>query len=314
MSILKVRKTYKGLKRYGRIASVFVRYGFGDIVDRLKVRYYLPWQKKVFKGGVEGVEYLSTAERLRMAFEELGHTFIKLGQLLSCRPDLLPADFIKEFNKLQDRVQPFSFDDVKTIIEIQLGRSLTELFKHIDEKPVASASLAQVHRAKTVAGDNVAVKVQRPAIEEIIETDIRILYDFAFLFERHLPESRYYEPIKLVDEFARTIRREIDFVREGRNIERFRKYFANDKTVYFPKVYWDLTSSKVLTTEFITGIKIANIEKLKEAGLDCKTIAINGATLILKEVFEAHLFHADPHPGNLFVLENNVIAHVDRYS
>lgn len=141
MSILKVRKTYKGLKRYGRIASVFVRYGFGDIVDRLKVRYYLPWQKKVFKGGVEGVEYLSTAERLRMAFEELGHTFIKLGQLLSCRPDLLPADFIKEFNKLQDRVQPFSFDDVKTIIEIQLGRSFPELFKHIDEKPVASAPL-----------------------------------------------------------------------------------------------------------------------------------------------------------------------------
>lgn len=311
MALFRVRGTYQGLKRYGRIVSVLLRYGFGDLLDRLKEKYHMPWRKKVFKKEVKGLEHLSTAERVRLAFEELGPTFIKFGQILSSRPDLLPTEFIQELSKLQDSVTPFPFEDAKAIIETQFGRPLAELFEHIDEKPIAAASLAQVHLAKTVTGDDVAVKIQRPAIEEIIETDIRILHDLAILAERRLPESRYYEPVRIIEEFARTIRRELDFVREGRNIERFRKYFADDETVYFPKVYWHLTATKVLTTEYIRGIKISDIEKLKVAGLDCKTIAINGANLILKEIFEACFFHADPHPGNLFVLENNVIAPVD---
>ncbi|MBE0426690.1 MAG: ubiquinone biosynthesis protein UbiB [Nitrospirae bacterium] len=311
MPIFRVRETYQDLKRYGHIVTVLVRYGFGDLLDRLKARYYVPWQRKVFKKEVRGLERLSTPERVRLAFEELGPTFIKFGQILSSRPDLLPAEFIQEFSKLQDRVPPFPFEDARALIEAQLGRPLNGLFEYIDEQPVAAASLAQVHRARTKAGDDVAVKVQRPAIEDIIETDIRILHDLATLAERHLPESRYYEPVRIVDEFARTIRRELDFVREGRNIERFRKYFAGDETVYIPKVYRDLTAPKVLTIEYIRGIKISDLEQLQAAGLDCKTIATNGANLILKEVFEFHFFHADPHPGNLFVLENNVIAPVD---
>jgi len=250
-------------------------------------------------------------ERVRLAFEELGPTFIKFGQVLSSRPDLLSTEFVKELTKLQDSVPPFPFGDVEALIEAQFGRPLTEVFASFEEEPLAAASLAQVHRARTKAGDEVAVKVQRPGIEEIIETDIRILHGLAALCERHLLESRYYEPVRIVDEFARTIRREMDFVREGRNIDRFRKYFAGDETVYIPKAFWDLNAPKVLTMEYIHGIKISELEQLQAAGMDRKTIAISGANLILKEIFEFHFFHADPHPGNIFVLENNVIAPVD---
>ena len=248
---------------------------------------------------------------MRLAFEELGPTFIKFGQVLSSRPDLLPTEFVKELTKLQDSVPPFPFGDVKALIEAQFGRPLTEVFASFEEEPLAAASLAQVHRARAKAGDEVAVKVQRPGIEDMIETDIRILRGLAALCERHLPESRYYEPVRIVDEFARTTRREMDFVREGRNIDRFRKYFAGDETVYIPKTFWDLTAPKVLTMEYIHGIKISELEQLQAAAMDRKTIAINGANLILKEIFEFHFFHADPHPGNIFVLENNVIAPVD---
>ena len=309
MSIFKVHETYQELKRYGRIVSILARYGFGDLLQRLKVSH-AGWQR-MFTKEASALESLSTPARVRLAFEELGPTFIKFGQALSSRADLLPAEFVKELSKLQDSVPPFPFGDAKALIEAQFGHPLTEVFASFEEEPLAAASLAQVHRARTKAGDEVAIKVQRPGIEDIIETDIRILLDLAALCERHLPESRYYEPVQIVDEFAKTIRRELDFVREGRNIERFRKFFANDETVYIPKAYWDLTTPKVLTMEYIHGIKISGLEQLRAAGIDRKTVAINGANFILKEVFEFHFFHADPHPGNIFALENNVIAPVD---
>jgi len=307
----RTRETYQDLKRYSHIVAVFVRHGFGDVLSRLKARYHISWGKRTFPKQAKEFEGLSTPERLRLAFEELGPTFIKLAQILSSRPDLLPPEYIKELSKLQDSVAPFHFSDAKILVEAQFGRRLNDLFMSIEEAPVAAASLAQVHRATTTSGDKVAVKVQRVGVEAIIETDIRILYDLAGLAERHLSESRYFQPVRLVDEFARTIRRELDFVREGRNIDRFRNYFADTSTVYIPKVYWGLTAPKVLTTEYIEGIKISDLELLETAGLDRRAIAINGANLILKELFELHFFHADPHPGNLFVLENNVIAPVD---
>jgi ubiquinone biosynthesis protein len=308
LSFFNAHETYQDLKRYSHIASVLARHGFGELLHRLKGRYQAPWKKSVFTGEAGG---LCAAERLRLAFEELGPTFIKLAQILSSRPDLLPSDFERELSKLQDSVAPFPFVEAKTLIETQFGRPLGELLSAIEETPVAAASLSQVHRARTTSGDEVAVKVQRAGIDEIIEADIRILYEFAGLAERYLPESKFFEPLRLVDEFARTIRRELDFVREGRNIDRFRDHFAGTATVYIPKVYWDLTAPRVLTTEYIKGIKISDLEQLEEAGLDRKTIAANGANLLLREIFEFHFFHADPHPGNLFVLENNVIAPVD---
>jgi ubiquinone biosynthesis protein len=310
LPLYRVRETYQDLRRYSQIATVFFRYGFGNLLDRLRARYYVSWPRRAIRGPKQ-LEQLSVPERLRLAFEELGPTFIKLAQILSSRPDVFPPDYIAEFGKLQDMVPPFPFDQAEALIEDQLGRPLAEIFLSIEESPVAAASLAQVHRAETRSGDHVAVKVQRPGIEALIATDIRILYDLAGLAERYVTESRYFGPQRVVDEFARTIRRELDFVREGRMMDRFRKSFTNDPTVYIPKVYWDFTATKVLTTEYISGIKIYELEPLEAAGLDRKTIAVNGAHLILKEVFDYHLFHADPHPGNLFVLPNNVIAPVD---
>ena len=311
MPFSRARDTYQDLKRYSHIIAVFARHGFGDLFDRLKARYHTSWGRRTFPKEAREFEGLSTAERLHLAFEELGPTFIKLAQILSSRPDLLPPEYIRELGKLQDKVAPFPFADAKILIEAQFGHPLHDLFASIDEKPAAAASLAQVHRARTISGDEVAVKVQRQGVDAVIETDIRILYDLAGLSERHLSESRHVQPTRLVDEFARTIRRELDFVREGRNMDRFRNYFAGTSTVYIPKVYWDLTAPKVLTTEYIEGIKISDLQLLDAAGLDRKAIAVNGANLILKELFELHFFHADPHPGNLFVLENNVIAPVD---
>ncbi|HOD75225.1 MAG TPA: AarF/UbiB family protein [Syntrophorhabdaceae bacterium] len=310
MPIFRARETYRDLKRYSQIASVLAHHGFTEVLDRLKARYRAPRKRKpLIKERV--AEGPPIPVRLRLVFEELGPTFIKLGQILSSRPDILPPDYIKELSKLQDDVPPFPFEEARTLLETQLRHPLRELFSSFEEKPVAAASLAQVHRARTPAGEEVAVKIQRIGIEEVIETDIRILREFAGLAERHVPESRYFGPLELVEGFARTIRHELDFVREGRNIDRFKAHFISTPTVYIPKVHWDLTSSKVLTIEFITGIKISDVDRLTAAGLDRKTIALNGANLTLEEIFELRRFHADPHPGNIFVLDNNVIAPVD---
>lgn len=311
LPLYRVRETYQDLRRYSQIATVFFRYGFGDLLDRLKARYYVSWPRKAIRGPKK-LEQLSLPERFRMAFEELGPTFAKLAQILSSRPDLLPPDYIAELGKLQDMAPPFPFEQAKALVEGQLGRPLVEMFASFDEVPVGAASLAQVHRAEIRStGDHVAVKIQRPDVEGSISTDIRILYDLAGLAEKHLFESRYLQPKRIVDEFARTIRRELDFSREGRMIDRFRKSFRSDPAVYIPKVYWEMTARKVLTTEYISGIKISDLDRLEAAGLDRKTIATNGASLILKEIFDYRFFHADPHPGNLFVLPGNIIAPVD---
>ncbi|HEX2965204.1 MAG TPA: AarF/ABC1/UbiB kinase family protein [Syntrophorhabdaceae bacterium] len=302
--MIRPRETYRDIRRYTQVVRVLGRHGFKDLLDRLRARYKVTKQTSASKG-------LSTAERLRLAFEELGPTFIKLAQVLSSRPDMFPPEFIKELSKLQDQVPPFPFENVRQILEFELGQPPTEVFAAIEEDSIAAASLAQVHRARTKDGREIAIKIQRPGIPEIIETDIRILHEFAGLAERHIPESRYFEPVRFVEEFARTIRREMDFVREAHNIERFHSLFQDNTYIHIPKVHWELTTSKVLTTEFVNGIKISDIDKLDAAGLNRKVIAANGANLTLKEVFEFHFFHADPHPGNIFVLDNNVIAPVD---
>lgn len=298
------------LRRFSHIASVLARHGFREFLDRLRARYHgVP--RRTFTRESEAQGALSAPERLRLAFEELGPTFIKFGQVLSSRPDIIPPEYIQELSKLQDDVPAFPFADVRKLIESQLKRPVTDIFLSLDENPRAAASLAQVHRAKLLSGEDVAVKVQRIDVDKVIENDIRILREFAGLVERRIPESRRYEPCGLVDDFARSIRHELDFVREGLNIDRFRKHFSDSPIIYIPKVYWELTTSKVLTLEYIDGIKITDVASLDAAGLDRKTIAENGANITLKEVFEFRFFHADPHPGNIFVCENNVIAPVD---
>jgi ubiquinone biosynthesis protein len=311
LPLLKAHVTRRDLRRYRQILGILVRYGFGDVLGRIRATYHVRSRRKTVKKDGEQFSGLSTAERLRLSFEELGPTFIKFGQILSCRPDLLPPEFVKQMSKLQDCVPPFPYGEAKAVMEAELGHPLSELFQSISDEPVAAASLAQVYRATLKTGEEVAVKVQRPGIDAVIDTDIRILYELGGLAERRVSDLRLYEPKRIVDEFARTIRRELDFAREGRNIDRFRQYFVGDRTVHIPKVYWDHTASRVLTTEYLNGIKISDTEQIDAAGLDRKKIAVNGANLTLKEIFNHRFFHADPHPGNIFVLEDNVIAPVD---
>lgn len=299
------------MKRYRQIIAVLFRYGFQDILERMRISTYLRLGKKlVFKKKAE-VEKLSYAQRIRLAMEELGPTFVKLGQLLSMRPFLIPLELVEELTKLQDEVAPFPFEVVRRIVERELEAPLEKKFFYFDPNPIASASLAQVHKAVVHDGEKVVVKVQRPEIKKVIDSDMSILKDLANLLDRFIPESRQYDPKGLVEELSQTFRREIDFKNEGRNIDIFRENFKEDKTVFVPKVYWKLSTNLVLTLEFIEGVKVSNLQEIERRGLDRKVIAQNAGNAVFKQIFIDGFFHADPHPGNIFVLENNVIAPVD---
>lgn len=307
---MRITHNFRNIKRYHQIISVFVRYGFGDIISRLNLDLFI--QAVKYKNIKKSrYEKISTAVRLRKAFEELGPTFVKLGQILSVRPDLLSENIIGEFKKLQDEVPPFPGEQAKKEVETQLGKKVEHIFAFFDATPIASASISQVHRAMTKNREQVVVKIQRPNIQNVINTDLRILSDLAKLIEKNVQESHLFSPCRIVSEFSKTIQHELDFYREGQNIERFYQNFSDDETVYIPKVYWKLTTDRILTMEYIDGIKISEIGRLEAAGLDKKIIAVNGAQVVLKQIFEHGFFHADPHPGNIFVLPDNVIAPLD---
>jgi ubiquinone biosynthesis protein len=307
-----IGRTYRHLNRYRQILTVFFKYGFGDLVDLLKIDQYIEiGLQMISRHRRERLERMTRAERVRLAMEELGPTYVKLGQVLSTRPDLIPVDFIHELAKLQDEVPPFPFEDVHRIITRELGDAPDAIFKHFDETPQASASIGQVHRAVLKDGDQVAVKVQRPGIKKTIEVDLEIMLHLATLMERHIEEIAFYRPVRIVEEFAKTLEREIDYTFEASNMERVGGYFLSDMTVYIPKLYRDLTTPKVLTAEFIDGIKISEIQQLEDAGLDRAEITRRGAHIMLRQVFEIGFFHGDPHPGNLFVLPDNVICLLD---
>jgi len=298
-------------KRFRQISAVLVRYGFGEFLDRAGLGTIFQRTRRLFLRRPAAIIQLNYCQRIRQALEELGPTFIKLGQVLSTRPFLIPPDLVLELSKLQDQVGPFPFVQAQNIVEQELGKPLSETFTSFEEKPIASASLAQVHRASLSNGSTVAVKVQRPGIKSVIEADMNILKTLADLAVRHIPESRPYDPQGLVEELAKTTRQELDFVNEGQNIEIFRTNFAELPEVRIPKVFWPLTTPLVLTTEFIQGIKISELSQLKARGLDLKLIAQRGAEIVCKQVFDYGFFHADPHPGNILILDNNIIAPLD---
>lgn len=310
MPIIRLSRNYRNFKRYRQILAVFIRYGFGDIISRLNLDVFLK-SLKFSHLKKDQFAKLTTAGRLRMVFEELGPTFVKLGQILSVRPDMLPENYIGEFSKLQDSVPPFPGTQAQRAIETQFGKDIDQLYCSFDPTPIASASIAQVHHAIIEPQTEVIVKIRRPNIQQIIDTDLQILFELAHLVERNVPESQLFSPTRIVTEFSRTIRRELDLYREAQNIERFQKNFSDDDTVYLPQVYWELTTDQILTMEYIEGIKISDTAALDAAGLDRKIIAANGAQVILKQIFEHGFFHADPHPGNIFVLPGNVIAPLD---
>ena len=307
-----VGRTYRNLNRYRQILAILFRYGFGDLVELLKIDQYIEiGLQLIARNRRDRLEKLSRAERVRMAFEELGPTYIKFGQILSVRPDLVPADFARELSKLQDEVPPFPFSEVSKTMETEFGSPPEEIFDIFDETPFASASIGQVHRAGLKDGEMVAVKVQRPGIRKIIEIDLEIMLHLATLMERHIEEMSLYQPVKIVEEFARTLEKEIDYTIEATSMERFTRHFLDDPTIYIPKVFRDKTTEHVITMELVSGIKVSEIVRLEEAGLDRKTITARGADFYLKQIFDFGFFHADPHPGNIFVLPGNVICPLD---
>lgn len=311
LNLVQLNRNIRSIRRYRQIGRVLFKYGFDQLLEYLNLSHFIARGKRIFRRSELKIAQLSPAERMRLALEELGPSFIKLGQLLSTRPDLLPKSYITEFAKLQDMVPSFSFEEVRNQIHVELGGEIEQLFSSVETEPIAAASIAQVHRARLTSGEAVVIKVRRPAIVELVETDIDVLMGLAFLAERHLPGSDIYDPVGVVREFARTIRREMDFSREGHTIEKIAGNFAGDNTLYFPKVFWERTSKGVLTLEFIDGIKVSDLSALKNAGLDRALIARRGADAFLKMVLVHGFFHGDPHPGNVFILPENTICLLD---
>lgn len=307
-----VSRTYRHLPRYRQILTILFKYGFGDLLDRLKVGEFLRIGLRMFsRTQRQRIAKLTRSERLRIAFEELGPTFIKLAQILSTRPDLIPLEFTQELSKLQDQVPPFPFPQVREIVEAELKGRLEEIFSEFEETPIAAASIGQVHRARLATGEEVAVKVQRPRIQKTVEVDLEILFHLALLIERYVAEWRIHRPTRVVQEFAHTMEREMDYTTEAAHAERFARQFADHPEIRVPRVYRPFSTSRVLTLEYLRGIKVSELAVLDAAGHDRKVIASRGADLILEQVFVHGFFHADPHPGNVFILPGDVIAYLD---
>lgn len=305
-------RTYRHINRYRQILTVFFKYGFDDLIERLNIGHYLEFGRRlIFRAHRARAERLTRAERLRFACADLGPTFIKLAQVLSTRPDLIPLEFAQELAKLQDQVPPFPFAQVKEIIEAEFKTPLENKFASFAPTPLAAASIGQVHRARLLNGEEVAVKVQRPGIRQLIEVDLEILFHLAILMERHIDELARLKPTRIVEEFARVLEKEIDYEVEAANLERFTHQFLGHPYIYVPRLYRDVCSGKVLTMEYVSGIKASEIHLLEQAGLDRKELASRGADLILEQIFRHGFFHADPHPGNVFVLPGNRICYLD---
>jgi ubiquinone biosynthesis protein len=309
--IVGLGQRYKHLHRYREIIQVMVRHGFGNVVDQLGLQRYLSLPRRALKRGTAREEKHTTPQHLRLAIEELGPTFIKAGHILSTRPDLLPLPYLRELAKLQDEVPPAPWDQVRQQIETEFQKPFAEIFLSFDEKPLAAASLGQVHPAILQDGQKVVVKVQRPGIEPVVETDLEILLDLARLVQEHTSLGDRQDLVEIVEEFTIGMWDELDYRQEGRNADQFRLNFAGEPSLYVPQVHWEYTTRRVLTLERIQGIKIDDVEALDAAGIDRDELATNSARIIIKEVFEDGFFHADPHPGNFAVMEDGRIAAMD---
>ncbi|HOK96846.1 MAG TPA: AarF/UbiB family protein, partial [Anaerohalosphaeraceae bacterium] len=260
---------------------------------------------------MQNLAQTSLAARVRLACQELGPTFIKLGQLLSTRPDLLSDEYIAELERLQDQVAAEKYEDIRLMVKQQLGGFPEEIFERFDAEPIAAASIAQVHRARTKEGDEVVVKIRRPGIVKTLRTEMEILADIAGILKTRLPTPETFNPVRMVQEFSEAVTKEVDLANERRNQQRFIRNFADDPSVHVPRVFEKYSSEGVLTMEYIEGIKPNRIDQILAAGLNPKIIAARGADFVLRQVFEFGFFHTDPHPGNFLILDGNVLAPLD---
>ncbi|MDA8171830.1 MAG: AarF/ABC1/UbiB kinase family protein [Nitrospiraceae bacterium] len=306
------QKRYKTARRLQHIVNVFLKYGFGRAVDQVRLSRYIPFLTRLRSFGQwPSLKAPGMPQNLRRAFEELGPTFIKFAQVLAARPDIVGAEYADEFKKLLDEVPPFPAPEAIEVIERELGLPMEKVFRSFDERPVAAASIAQVHTATLMDGSEVVVKVQRPGISDIIGEDIQILTAIARLVERYAAEVRFFNPVGLIEEFARTVKKEMNFVQEAKNCCRFRRDFEGNPDIRFPQIYPEFLTEKVLVMERIYGVRIDDIKRIDEGGFDRLKLARAGVDAYFKMVFTDGFFHADPHPGNIFVTPEGQLAFLD---
>ena len=309
------RKGRLRFRRYRQIASTLVAHGFGEIIYQTGTGKLLRLLRRPFSNAKrrrkQGPAEPSSWVRIRMTLEELGPTFIKLGQILSNRPDLIPKELQDELEKLQERVAPVPTEEIVSVIEQELGDSVDTLFQAFDRKPLAAASIAQIHAARLSTGEAVAVKVQRPGLEKLVAVDVEILRELATLLERYVPESKRLSPKDLVDEFESGMMQELDFRREAAAMDRFGSQFEGEEGIKVPQVYRNRSSHRVLTMEQITGTPLAELLKGEGDRENKNRIAKLGAELTLKQIFVHGFFHADPHPGNVVILDDGRFCYLD---
>jgi ubiquinone biosynthesis protein len=311
-----IARRYRSVKRYNQILRVFVKYGFDDLVSYMEEQKRFSWLRKLLPKSLrKSAAHYTKYEKMRLVCEELGPTFVKFGQILSNRPDLLPLDLITQFEKLQDSVPPLSGEVAKKVVEKELKKSVEELFAWFDPEPFASASMAQVHKATLKTGERVAIKIQRPGITEVIIEDIKVMYTVAEILHRRVPSVRSFDPVGLVKNFEESILKELDFIHESVNAQRFYNNFSgndeNSRFIHAPKVYREYTTSKVLCLEFISGFKISKLDQIDADHHSRELIAKKLAISYLRQVFEHGFFHADPHPGNVLILKTGEICYLD---
>jgi ubiquinone biosynthesis protein len=302
----------RDLPRLHEITSVFIRHGLGDLVRRAGIAGVLARAGQMLSWGARTESArLEPATRARLALEELGPTFVKLGQLMATRVDLFPPSWIAEFEKLLTDTPPVAFAELQTELERALGRSPFEVFRDLDPVPLASASIAQVHRARLQDGTPVVLKIRRPGIRAKVEADLRLLAQIAQLIESEIPEARRYQPTEIAAQFARSLERELDLAVEARHVERLAKNFEGDPYIVIPKVYGEWTSEVMNVQEHVDAVPGTDVAAVRAAGLDPKLIAARGVEATLKMILIDGFFHADPHPGNVLFLPGNRIVMID---
>ncbi len=305
-------QTLKNISRTREIIAILLKYGFEDMVTNTPLKNFVPQKRRLtwLRAEKPVFEY-SRWERVRLAVEELGATFIKGAQVLSNRPDILPKELILELEKLQDNVPAFKYELARQIIEEDMGKSLETIFSYFNEKPIGAASIGQVYAAKLKTGERVVVKVQRPEVAQLIETDISIIKEIVRRGESYFEGLGILNPMDVVEAFERSMQKELDYKNEARNIIQFREFYKDHKEFYVPNAYKSISTGRVLVLEFVKGCKITDVEQIIKWGLSPTQIAENGMNIYLTQIFEFGYFHADPHPGNVLVREDGVICLID---